>query len=944
MSEREPIVAGLRDPRIGAFAVSALPLWLWTSDGTRVVWANPPGAAIFGGEGPGSLADRDFAQHAAGRQVARLAATLPHDGPPRLERLREFGAPLGQMLTCRCWRDSFDGRPLIVVAAIERAGPSLTPAERMRRLLAGCGKALAAYSPSGALLYATPSARPIAGAADSLDVLGAGALAAQAMTNGHAEGDADGAAISIDRIGADADTILLATLNAPPEPLPPQIDISPIAQAMARAATEDTRGPRKSFTPLATEDPAEQAPAVVERRHPLRFVWQMDADGHFSLGSDEFAEVIGPTIATSIGRRWSDIADELQLDPNGQIARAIASRETWSALVVDWPVEGSAERLPVELSGLPIFDRDRQFRGYRGFGVCRDVPRLTALISARRSALLPDGSGIREEPQIPVPPPAEPRHAAEDAATGFPLARNVVPFRVPPQSETRDQTPAVTENSAFHELAQELSERLQGKPDAPAAAEERPVTRQEAQAESPKPAAGERARADGQVVQDNATRLRPSKPTAAEAARELRQEKLAALMGHGAPPPEHHDAIVSERQAQVSSADQPATSPAVPAESTGPTVRELEAILEAASDGIALLDCDGTILSSNRSAQALFGYPAPEMSGRPLSDLLAPESRPAVRDDFDGLSGGSAGDPVNRGRDVIGLVREGGLIPLFLTISRVSDDGRKFCAVFRDMTPWKKAEEELVNAKLDAERASAAKSEFHATVSHEIRTPLNAIIGFSEVMMKERFGPVGNERYREYLKDINASGSHLVSLVDDLLDLSKIEAGKLELNFAEIDLNELTKECVALMQPQANNRRIIIRTSLSSALRPIKADGRSIRQIVLNLLSNSVKFTGAGGQVIVSTALTDDNEIALRVRDTGVGMSENELKIALEPFRQLGTSARAEMSGTGFSGTGLGLPLTKALAEANRARFQIRSAVSDGTLVEILFPTARAAA
>jgi signal transduction histidine kinase len=251
------------------------------------------------------------------------------------------------------------------------------------------------------------------------------------------------------------------------------------------------------------------------------------------------------------------------------------------------------------------------------------------------------------------------------------------------------------------------------------------------------------------------------------------------------------------------------------------------------------------------------------------------------------------------------------------------------------MTPWKKVEQELVEARRAAERASSAKSDFLARISHEIRTPLNAVIGFSEVMMEERFGPIGNERYRGYLKDIHASGGHLVSLVNDLLDLSKIEAGKLDLTFTRVDLNGLVQQCVALMQPQANRERIIIRTSLAPALPPVMVDARSIRQIALNLLSNSIKFTGAGGQVIVSTAVADHGEAVLRVRDTGLGMSEKEIEAALEPFRQLATSTR-----WGSGGTGLGLPLTKALAEANGARFTITSKVNDGTLVEVAFPAA----
>jgi signal transduction histidine kinase len=174
----------------------------------------------------------------------------------------------------------------------------------------------------------------------------------------------------------------------------------------------------------------------------------------------------------------------------------------------------------------------------------------------------------------------------------------------------------------------------------------------------------------------------------------------------------------------------------------------------------------------------------------------------------------------------------------------------------------------------------------------------------------------------------------VISLVNDLLDLSKIEAGKLELNFVSVSLNDIVHQCVAIMQPQANRERIIIRTSLLPTLPPVVADERSVRQIVLNLLSNSIKFTGAGGQVIVSTALTDQGEAVMRVRDTGIGMNEKELQTALEPFRQVVTSGRV-------GGTGLGLPLTKALAEANRASFTIRSAVDAGTLVEIAFPATR---
>ena len=200
--------------------------------------------------------------------------------------------------------------------------------------------------------------------------------------------------------------------------------------------------------------------------------------------------------------------------------------------------------------------------------------------------------------------------------------------------------------------------------------------------------------------------------------------------------------------------------------------------------------------------------------------------------------------------------------------------------------------------------------------------------------------PIGNDRYREYLKDIQTAGGHIVSLLNDLLDLSKIETGQLDLTFANVDLNDVTQQCVAIAQQQANRARIIIRNALAPNPLHVMADARSLRQIVLTLLSNAIKFTGPGGQVIVSTAVNDSGEAVLRVRDNGVGMREQEVDAILYPFHQTTALSPSWSS----SGTGLGLPLTKALAEANRANFTIKSAPNSGTLVEITFPSARMAA
>ncbi|WVT73860.1 PAS domain S-box protein [Sinorhizobium chiapasense] len=370
-------------------------------------------------------------------------------------------------------------------------------------------------------------------------------------------------------------------------------------------------------------------------------------------------------------------------------------------------------------------------------------------------------------------------------------------------------------------------------------------------------------------------------------------------------------------------------------ESLKTEIDELKSILETATDGVVVLGHDGDIRSVNRSASALFNYDEGEIRGKPFAALFAHESQKAVIDYLHGLSGHGVASVLNDGREVIGREANGGFIPLFMTIGRLSASNG-FCAVIRDITQWKRTEEELRNAKRAAETANAHKTEFLARVSHEIRTPLNAIIGFSDMMASEHFGPVGHPRYIEYAGDIGRSGRHVLDIVNDLLDISKIEAGEMELDFGAVEINEAVSEAVSLVQPQANSQRVIIRTSLSAAVPNVVADGRSIKQIALNILANAIRFTPSGGQIVVSTSYEANGSVILRIRDTGVGMTRSELDQAMKPFRQVTTGGRKR-----GDGTGLGLPLTKAMAEANRAHFSITSAPNEGTLVEISFPSQR---
>src|SRR5206468_595524 len=358
---------------------------------------------------------------------------------------------------------------------------------------------------------------------------------------------------------------------------------------------------------------------------------------------------------------------------------------------------------------------------------------------------------------------------------------------------------------------------------------------------------------------------------------------------------------------------------------------DLAAILDTTAEGILMFDAEGNIHAANRSAEALFGHDGDELARLNLAELFAPESQHGVFEYLAGIKASGVASLLDHGREVLGRESKGGIIALSMTMGRTRPDGPNFFAVFRDLSQAKQTESELREARRLAERAANAKADVLARISHEVRTPLNAIIGFSEVMIAERFGALGNERYLEYMKDIRASGERVIAIIDELLDLSRIETGKLDLAFANQNLNNTVESCVAVMQPQANRERIIIRTSLAHALPPVVADARALRQITLNLIGNSMHLANAGGQVIVSTALSDFGEVVLRIRDTGHGLNDNEVAAAMEPFRTQAPSDQASDS------AGVILSLTKALVEANRGQFHIKRGPHSGTLIEVVF-------
>ena len=431
--------------------------------------------------------------------------------------------------------------------------------------------------------------------------------------------------------------------------------------------------------------------------------------------------------------------------------------------------------------------------------------------------------------------------------------------------------------------------------------------------------------------------VQPREEDAGEASRPLQAPRPQPLKA-AAPP-----------QADAPPAQPPAAAPAPTAErerdQPGPSADELISILDTATDGIATLDETGNILSLSAGAEAIFGLRQAEVLGQPIASLVQGDGARLVRDYLAALGESGIAAVFNDGLEVQARNAQGGSVPIFLTIGAIGSDreGRKgaagrasYCAVFRDITQWKQTEAELRAAKEEAERASAQKSDFLARISHELRTPLNAILGFSEVMRTERFGEIANQKYLGYANDIHTSGEYLLSLINDLLDLSRIETGKLELNYTAVNLCELADHCLRLFEEDARARRIVVRKNFPPNLPPVVADLRSMKQVLLNLVSNAIKFTPPGGQVILSGQLTAGGEFSLKVKDTGIGMAEEELAVAMQPFGRIHAEERPDIPGTG-----LGLPLTKALVEANRGRFTLTSSRGKGTLAEITFPVNR---
>lgn len=362
----------------------------------------------------------------------------------------------------------------------------------------------------------------------------------------------------------------------------------------------------------------------------------------------------------------------------------------------------------------------------------------------------------------------------------------------------------------------------------------------------------------------------------------------------------------------------------------------MTSIFDVSEVGVIVTDENARVVRVNDSFIRTYGWSREELLNSEFTGLVTPDEREVAHRNHEEF--------IRTGRRSSGelkIIRKDGTVAnaLFTTATLELSQKRRFqVTTVMDITLRKQMEQSLREAKDQADSANRAKSTFLANMSHELRTPLNAIIGFSEMMINETFGKLGHEKYIEYMDDVLNSAKHLLEIINEVLDMSKIEAGRIELDESEVNIKNLLESVARMMESRAFGNDVEIHVDISPDLPDLLGDQRLLRQVMINLVTNAVKFSNHGGDVHLFADLDPQNRLRIMIEDHGVGIPKEKIRQALEPFGQI--TDRAENSSK-QQGTGLGLPLAKAMIDLHGGELDLESEEGKGTKVIITFPSSR---
>jgi PAS domain S-box-containing protein len=629
----------------------------------------------------------------------------------------------------------------------------------------------------------------------------------------------------------------------------------------------------------------EVAAAAARALHDLRYrefaemasnwIWETDAEDHFTYFSSG-AETSG-WANTTLGRRRSDLIEHT-LEPGARDAHlaAVARREPFQDFVYRLRGADGAQQW-VKVSGRPIFAEDGRFVGYRGTG--------TEVTTEIESALRASAA----ERQL--------AEAVESSPWAFALFDQMDRLVLCNSRYRQTFEPGEQDTLA---IGMSFETLMRSRVEAGAIVTSDPeawIAARLAHHRNPRGPLEIRYRS-GQWLQALEQRTRDGRTISIFADITALKQREEALQK-------------SEEQFRVT--------------------------FDAAPIGMAIMDIEGRYQRVNPALCDLFGYGESELTGRRLLEITHPSDQKIAEMNIERLRSGQI-DRVETEKRYV--AKDGRIVHALTRIGAVRDAGGRpvrLLSQIIDITARKASEDELLAAKEQAELANRSKSEFLANMSHELRTPLNAIIGFSEIVAGELFGPIGGKRYVEYARDIHTSGIHLLSIISDILDLSKIEAGRRELTESAIDLHEAAESALRLVRGRAENSGVGLVNEINREATPrLLADDRGVKQMLLNLLSNAVKFTPDGGRIAVSAALRSNGSLAVTVEDTGIGIAPEDIPRALAPFSQVDSALTRR-----YEGTGLGLPLVKSLIELHDGTLELESEEGKGTLATVVFPARR---